>query len=316
MACLLIEEYRIQNTEYRIQNTELDTVTDNLKNKELEALISLLDEPNEDIFKAVYDRIFAHGKEAVPVLESVWENAFDPLIQHRIEDLIHHIQFANLKKDLNEWSQFGHHDLLQGTLLITKFQYPDLDEEVIIKKIGQLSQDVWLELNQNLTGLEKVKVINHILFDIHKLAGNLTNVNSADNFYINTLLDSKKGSPLILGMVYISIAQSLRIPIYGVDLPRHFVLAYTDEIMISPKDIPEGDVLFYINPFNKGAVFTKNEIELFIKQLKLERKDSYFIPCNNKTIIRRMMNELINIYDQSGNPDKRDEMTELLGMID
>jgi regulator of sirC expression with transglutaminase-like and TPR domain len=285
-------------------------------NKELDALISLMDEPNEEIFLAVRNRIFAHGKEAVPVLEHLWENTFDPIIQNRIEDLIHIIQFESLKKEMKEWSEFGHHDLLQGTLLVTKFQYPDLDEDAIIKKIGAFSQDVWLELNQNLTGLEKVKVINHILFDIHKLAGNSTNVNSADNFYINNLLDSKKGSPLILGIIYISISQSLRIPIYGVDLPRHFVLAYTDEILLSQRDTPEGSVLFYINPFNKGAVFTQNEIELFIKQLKLDRKDSYFIPCDNKTIIRRMMNELIFIYDQSGNPVKKDEMTELLGMVE
>jgi len=291
-------------------------MTDIHLNKELEALISLLDEPDEGIFQAIRDRIFAHGTEAVAILESAWENSFDPLIQLRIENLIHQIQFENLKNEMHEWSQFGHHDLMQGTILVTKFQYPDLDEDAIIKKIGQFSQDIWLELNQNLTGLEKVKVINHILFDIHKLSGNITNINSAENFYINNLLDSKKGSPLILGIIYISISQSLRIPVYGVDLPRHFVLAYTDEIMLSPKDIPEGEVLFYVNPFNKGAVFTKNEIELFIKQLKLERKESYFMPCNNKTIIRRMVNELINIYDQSGNPGKRDEMKELLGMID
>lgn len=284
--------------------------------KELKALISLMDEPDEGIFQAIRDRIFALGKDAVPVLESAWENSFDPLIQNRIEDLIHQIQFANLKKELAEWSQFGHHDLMQGTLLVTKFQYPDLNEEAIIKKIGQFSQDIWLELNQNLTGLEKVKVINHILFDIHKLSGNTTNINSAENFYINNLLDSKKGSPLILGIIYISISQSLHIPVYGVDLPRHFVLAYTDEILLTPGGTPEGDVLFYINPFNKGAVFTKSEIELFIKQLKLDRKDSYFVPCDNKTIIRRMINELINVYDLSGNPGKRDEMSELLGMID
>jgi regulator of sirC expression with transglutaminase-like and TPR domain len=278
--------------------------------------MNLLDEPNDNIFQAIHDRIFAHGREAVPVLEHAWENTFDPLIQHRIEDLIHQIQFEDLKKELHEWAEYGHHDLMQGALLVTKFQYPDLDEDAIIKKIGQFSQDIWLELNQNLTGLEKVKVINHILFDIHKLAGNVTNLNAAENFYINNLLDTKKGSPLILGVIYISIAQSLHIPVYGVDLPRHFVLAYTDEILLTPRDIPEGDVLFYINPFNKGAVFTQNEIELFIKQLKLERRDSYFTPCDNKTIIRRMINELINIYDQTGNPAKRDEMNELLGMID
>ena len=286
------------------------------KNKELQALINLLDEPDEKIYGAIRDRIFAHGLEAVPFLESVWESSFDPVIQHRIEDLIHHIQLDDLKHEIKNWSQFKHHDLLQGALLVTKYQYPDLDENTIMKKIGQITQDIWLELNQNLTGLEKVKVINHILFDVHKFSGNITNISSVDNYYINNLLDSKKGSPLSLGIIYIAIAQSLRIPIFGVDLPRHFVLSYTDEILLDMRDAPEGEVLFYINPFNKGAVFTRNEIELFVKQLKLEKKESYFSSCDNKTIIRRMINELINIYDQSGNPVKRDEMKELLEVID
>jgi regulator of sirC expression with transglutaminase-like and TPR domain len=285
-------------------------------NKELQALIRLIDEPDEGIFRTIHDRIFAHGMEAVPILENVWESSFDPVIQHRIEDLIHQIQLDELKRELLSWSQFQHHDLLQGALLVTKFQYPDLDEDAIMKKIGQISQDIWLELNQNLTGLEKVKVINHILFDIHKFTGNIANILSVDNYYINNLLDSKKGSPLSLGIIYIAIAQSLKIPVFGVDLPRHFVLAYTDEIILNLRDVPEGEVMFYVNPFNKGAVFTRNEIDLFVKQLKLEKKESYFVPCDNKTIIRRMINELINIYDQSGNPAKRDEMKELLEVIE
>jgi len=142
-------------------------------NKELQALIRLIDEPDEVIFRTIHDRIFAHGMEAVPILENVWESSFDPVIQHRIEDLIHQIQLDELKREMLSWSQFQHHDLLQGALLVTKFQYPDLDEDAIMKKIGQISQDIWLELNQNLTGLEKVKVINHILFDIHKFTGNI-----------------------------------------------------------------------------------------------------------------------------------------------
>ncbi len=287
-----------------------------VNNKELQALISLLDEPDEDIFRAIRDRIFAHGIPAIPILESVWETSFDPIIQHRIEDLIHQIQLDDLRHELKSWSQFQHHDLLLGALLVTKYQFPDLDEDVIMKKIGQVSQDIWLELNQKLTGLEKVKVINHILFDIHKFSGNITNIQSVDNYYINNLLDSRKGSPLSLGIIYIAIAQSLKIPVFGVDLPRHFVLAYTDEIMLDLRDVPEGDVIFYINPFNKGAVFTRNEIELFVKQLKLERKESYFTPCDNKTIIRRMINELINLYEQNGNPVKSDELKELLDIIE
>jgi len=285
------------------------------ENKELRALISLLDEPNESIYRTIRDKISSYGADAIPPLESAWENSFHPDIQHRIEEIIHIIQRESLKRDLVKWSTDKSHDLLLGYMLVTRFQYPDLSLETITKKVGQISQDVWLELNSNLTGLEKVKVINHILFDIHKFSGSVSNMTSPDNYYINNLLESRKGSPLAFGLLYIIIAQSLKIHIQGVDLPKHFVLAYLDDP--SPMEGPEDDddILFYINPFNKGAVFTKNEISLFIRQLKLDPKASYYNPCDNPTILRRLMNELIFLYEQSGNIPKAEELKELRDLV-
>ena len=283
--------------------------------KELEALISLLDEPNESIYLTIREKIFSYGSAAIPPLETAWENSFNPDIQHRIEEIIHSIQREDLKNDFISWSKEQSHDLLLGYMLVSRFQYPDLSLEAITKKAGQISQDVWLELNSNLTGLEKVKVINHILYDIHKFTGSVTNMTSPENYYINNLLDTKKGSPLALGLLYIIIAQSLKIRIRGVDLPRHFVLAYLDDQTGRDESEAGSEVLFYINPFNKGAVFTKNEISLFINQLKLDPKPGYYRPCDNPTILRRLMNELIFIYEQSGNIRKAEDLKELRDLV-
>jgi regulator of sirC expression with transglutaminase-like and TPR domain len=284
-------------------------------NKELEALISLLDEPNEMTYRTIREKIFSYGPAAIPPLESAWENSFNPDIQRRIEEIIHSIQRDELKKDFISWSKEQSHDLLLGYMLVTRFQYPDISLEAITKKAGQISQDVWLELNNNLTGLEKVKVINHILFDIHKFTGSVSNMTSPENYYINNLLDTKKGSPLALGLLYIIIAQSLKIRIRGVDLPRHFVLAYLDDQSGRDESEAGSEVLFYINPFNKGAVFTQNEISLFIKQLKLDPKSEYFRACDNPTILRRLMNELIFIYEQSGNTQKAEDLKDLRDLV-
>jgi regulator of sirC expression with transglutaminase-like and TPR domain len=286
-----------------------------VENKELLALIRLLDEPDEKVFETIREKIFSFGTEAIPPLEYAWENSFNPDIQHRIEDIIHMIQKERLKLDLIKWSSDINQDLLSGYMLVSRFQYPDLSQESIIKKVGQISQDVWLELNSNLTGLEKVKVINHIMYDINHFSGSVSNMASPENYYINNLLDNKKGSPLALSLLYIIIAQSLKVHIRGVDLPRHFVLAYLDEPSSQDKLPTIDDVLFYINPFNKGAVFTKNEISLFIKQLKLEPKESYYMPCDNPTIIRRLMNELIYIYEKSGNIEKAEDLKELRDLV-
>jgi regulator of sirC expression with transglutaminase-like and TPR domain len=114
-------------------------------------------------------------------------------------------------------------------------------------------------------------------------------------------------------MLYLIIAQKLNIPVYGVNLPQHFILAYTTEMV---KPIPdENDVLFYINPFNKGAIFTRREIELFIRQLKVKPVESFFAPCTNINIIKRLINNLKFSYDKSGQHEKIDNLETLLNLM-
>ena len=286
-------------------------------NTELEALISLLDEPNNEIYYTIKDKILSYGVFAVPSLESAWENSFDHMIQQRVEELIQGIQFDDVKSKLRLWKEDSGNDLLEGFLLVTRYQYPDLEEDNIIRELGKITQDVWLELNNDLTGLEKVKVINHVLFDIHKFKGNKVNISAPDNYYLKNLLESKKGTPLSIGILYTIIARSLSIPVYGVDLPRHFVLAFIDTVYEEDEKNPnpEGDVLFYINPFNRGAVFTKNEIELYVKQLQVDKKGSYYAPCSHVTMIRRLVKELIKSYRSAGIEEKALKLSELLDVL-
>ncbi len=286
-------------------------------NKELKALISLLDEPDENIYNKIKERIFSYGVEIVPLLENEWDNTLNGLIQNRIEDIIHKIQLDDLSLELYNWIHFGSNNLLQGFVLVTKYQYPDLDEEKITKQIAKIKKDVWLELNKNLTALEKVKIINQILFYIYKFRANKKNIYSPQNSYLNNLLETKKGSPLSLGIIYIIIAQSMNIPIYGVNLPQHFILVYVSKmIQGTVSEIDEKDILFYINPFNKGAVFTKREVEIYVSQMKLKPDKSFFKPCDNVEIIKRLINNLIFSYQSLGYINKIKEIESLIKAIE
>lgn len=288
-----------------------------MKNRELDALIRLLDEPNEEVFLQIRDKLVFYGVDAIPVLESAWDNSFDNLIQCRIEEIIHNIQQNHLRFELSEWLKLSHFDLFKGFFLVSKYQYPDLDFQDIGAKVEILKRDIWLELNSGLTALEKVKVINHIFFDIHGLKGNKTNIDAPQNFFINNLLESRKGNHLSLGILYMIIAQKLGVPVFGVDLPQHFILAYVDEVHDERYSVAdENEVLFYINPFNRGAIFTKNEIEVYINHLKLKPKNSYFKPCSNSTILKRLIENLIQTYDRMGYQDKVTELKELLKALD
>jgi regulator of sirC expression with transglutaminase-like and TPR domain len=285
-----------------------------LENKELNALIHLLDEPDETAFDSVRDKIHSFGKEAIPYLEKTLEVTFDTFIQERAGEIIRYIQQGELHAEFSNWINTASSDLLKGYLLVTRTQYPELNEEELTIKVEQMKMDAWLELNDNLTALENIKVLNHIFYHVHNFDGNKINLFAPQNFYLNTFLETRKGSALSLGMLYIIMAQKLKIPVYGVNLPQHFILAYVSDLV---EGVPSmDDVLFYINPFNKGTVFTKKEIELFIQQLKINPDRSYFAPCSNVDIIKRLIGNLIYSYTQLGYPEKIEDLERLLKLTE
>jgi len=282
-----------------------------LEDKALRAMIGLLEDPDEAVFGEVKQRLLNIGYPAIDTLEDVWESTFNNLLQTRIEDIIHEIQFNQVLLDLDTWTKEGGIDLLEGAMLIARYQYPDIDEDYVRRNIDLIKKDVWLELNPNLTAYEKVRVLNHILFDVHGFSGNTTNYHAPQNSFINNVLESKKGNPLLLSIVYSIIAQGLDIPIYGVNLPEHFILAYLDEYGLTTQEGDKQSIFFYINPFSKGAVFSRKEIDNFLKQLKLEPNKIFYESCNNISIIQRLVRNLINAYEKLGYPQKVDDMNKI-----
>lgn len=269
--------------------------------QELNALISLIDEPDDQIFSQISDKIFSYGMDSISLLEDAWDKTFDPSLQNRIEGIIHDVQYANTYQNIRKWYLSGGEDLLQGFMLISKTRYPKLDGEKITKQIGQLTQDVWLELNKELTALAKVRVMNHILFDIHHFEGNLGHISSPSNNLINKVLEMRKGNPLSLSIIYLIIAQSLHVPVFGINLPQHFIIGYADEKKEGDKWVADKtNIRFYINAFRRGKIFSKNDIETFLLQMNVKPDKSHFLPCDNITMIKRLIANLILSYEAEG----------------
>jgi len=282
--------------------------------KEVIALITLLDDPDDGIYSEVKNRFIILGPPAIPHLETAWENSFDALMQKRIEGIIHTIQFKALQNALKHWAEHEQDDLFRGCAIIARYQYPDLDENKLKKQLHQIKQDVWLELHDDLTAIEKVKIINHIMFEVHQFGGNITNYHAPQNSFINVVLETKKGNPVMLSVIYALVCKELGIPIYGVNLPQHFVLAYVNDFanLFDPSHKTLSDnILFYVNPFSKGLIFNQGDVDSFIKQLNVEPETKYYLPCSNLDIIKRLINNLIYSFDKMGYAEKVKELKEL-----
>jgi len=280
---------------------------------EVKSLIRLLDDPDGEIFEHVHEKLLSLGPEAVDYLENAWEEAFDPIQQERIANLVHEIQFGIVKKDLELWHHGGAFDLLQGVLIINRYQYPDLDEQKVINQIEAIKRDIWIQMMNEASPAEQIKLINHVFYSIYGFSGNSTNHQDPQNSYLSQVLDTKRGNQISLAIIYSIIAQKLDIPVYGVNLPQHFILAYLDETMQSEF---EGGILFYINAFNKGFIFGRRDVDMFLKQLNLKFDKQFYEPCSNTDIIKRVIRNLISAYEHLGSAEKVAELNELLGILE
>ena len=274
---------------------------------EINALVKLLDDPDQEVFQHVQNKLLTYGNKIITHLESAWEHSLDTVLQQRIENLIHIIQFNKIKEDLNFWYQSGSFDLLKGILIINRYHFPDLDEQAIINQIEDIKREIWMGMQYQMNSIEKVKLINHVLYNVYGFRGNTKNHHDPQNSYLSQVLESKKGNQLSLAIIYATLAQKLDIPIYGINLPQHFILGYIDESNWER----EFGVLFYINAFTKGAIFGKHDVDQFLRQINLEPQPGFYTPCSNTEIIRRVLRNLISAYENLGATEKIEELKQL-----
>ncbi|MBN1413833.1 MAG: transglutaminase family protein [Bacteroidales bacterium] len=283
--------------------------------KELKAIIALLEDPDQEVASMISDSLLKRGMEAVPDLEKAWENTLDEKLQEKLENIIQKIQFTTAQENLIRWINTGAEYILEGAFFLAQFQYPEISFEKINQEIEIIRKDIWLEINNNLTALEKIRILNYVIFDLHHYARNSSDFYSPQNCYINKVIETKKGNPISLAILYLSVAYRLGLPVYGVNLPKNFILAYKNEYRLRDAENEEDDILFYINPYNKGAVLGKREIDYFITQQQLKPQKSFYVPCSNRDIIIRLINNLILSYEKLGSPEKILELKELLAVV-
>ena len=283
--------------------------------KEISALLKLIDDPDEEIFGAVTNRIVDFGRTIIPNLEHLWETTPDEQIQERIELIIHRLHYTDLVEDFRQWNLSGHHDLLVGSLLVSKFQYPELSTSPVLVEVEKIRRNIWLELNNYLTPLEQIRIVTGILYSYYNLKGNEIAYTDVNEFLIHKVLESKKGNQLSNGLLYLIICELLDIPVKAIGVPKQFVLAYFKPGYSENTNDYLTKIEFFIDP-SSGMAFTQKDIESYFKRIAVPPVNSYFKPLPNKKVIQHLLEETAQCFDTEKNIYKRDELINLAGLLE
>ena len=275
-----------------------------MTNKEIKALISLLEDEDEGIASHVEEKIVSLGESMIPFLEEEWESSINPEVQKKIEELIHKLQYEALMSKLIAWEKGGAVNLIEGMWLVNSYQYPDASLENINKTLDQIYYEAWLHVRPDMHPYDQIKALNHVLFKLYKFSANTKNFHSPANSMLHLALETKRGNPLTLCVIYLTIAQKLELPVYGVNLPNLFILTYKKD-----------DFQFYINVYNKGLMLSKADIDNYILQLNLNPVDIFYEPCPNLDIVKRALRNLALSFEKLNEAEKAVEVNKLLDAI-
>ncbi len=283
---------------------------------EISALLNLIDDPDEEVFGVVTDKIIDFGRTIIPNLEHLWETTPDEQIQERIELIIHKLHFKDLEEDFRQWSLAGHHDLLVGSLLVSKFQYPDLTTSAVLLEVEKIRRNIWLELNNYLTPLEQVRIITGILYSYYNLKGSEINYAEVNEFFIQKVMETKRGNQLSNGILYLILCELLDVPVKAISIPKQFVLAYFKPGYSNESNTDFADKIeFFIDP-SSGMVFSQKDIEHYFKRISVPPVDAYFKPLNNKRVIQHLLEETARCFDNEKDAFRHDELLKLANLLD
>lgn len=286
------------------------------ENKEVTALLRLLDDPDDEVYDTVSEKIIHYGRAIIPNLEDLWEHTSDEAVQERIEHLIHRVHFQDLQAEILEWSQSRNPELLRGAILVAKYQFPDLNIPALLAQFDQMRRNIWLELNNYLTPLEQVNVFNSILYNYYKLQGHELTEREPKLFFINQVMESRQGNSYSIGVLFLALCELLDVPVFAIDLPRQFVFAYIDTLHHFFSHDPDGvqQIQFFIDPMN-GMVYTQKDVDTYLKKINATDRDSYFTPLLSKKVIFRMLEELCLCYKYKREDQKAAEIQQLMNII-
>jgi len=138
------------------------------------------------------------------------------------------------------------------------------------------------------TDLEVIERFNRYMFGEMGFSGNFKNYYLPDNSFLNKVIDSRKGIPIALSVIYLEIGQRLGLPVWGIGMPGHFIVGYgsvTDPI--------------YIDVFDQGRILSEDDC-LAICHIplsdRLNFRNEFLKPATKKTILFRMLLNLKQIY--------------------
>lgn len=275
---------------------------------EILALINLIEDPDEEVYNSITNKLVGYGKIILPILNEQLDFTYDLTIVKKIETILFKVSLSLLADSLQNPKESMSGSLQEASMLISNFIEYNSDEEKVLFEIEKIKKSIWLEINDYLTPLEEIIIVNKILFNYYKIKGVATKFESNADFNFNNLIIKKTGNSFPLGALYLILCDLLNISVKPIDIPKQNLLAYYvqgDKLTDKTET-----ALFFIDPVN-GHVYTHQDIKNYLKRVNQHQDTSLIKPSSETIYINKWLVAIANSEKYKGEKKLHDELIQL-----
>lgn len=139
--------------------------------------------------------------------------------------------------------------LLEAAISIAQDEEPDLDVQQVLMQVDTLALRLRQRIPADAPPLQRLRLLNRYFFQELGFGGNVNNYYDVRNSYVHEVLQTRRGIPITLSLLYMELAQHIGLIARGVGFPGHFLVKLR---------LPRGEVI--IDPFN-GMSVSREELE-------------------------------------------------------
>ena len=188
-----------------------------------------------------------------------------------------------------------HFPLTEAAIAVAQHAYPDLIVQNVMDEIDLLGDKLKHRISNEMSGLQKLQLLKSYFYKDLGFGPNRNDYYDPDNSYIHSVLQTRRGIPISLALIFMELGQQIGLPIKGVSFPNHFMIRVS---------LPQGEVI--MDPLT-GTSLSKQELqEMLDPYLDAQGyRGEYQLPLaaflrssSSREILSRFLRNLKAIYTQ------------------
>ena len=179
-------------------------------------------------------------------------------------------------------------DLTLAALELARDAYPEFDFRAPLEWIDARADEIAGAVATARDEKHALRELGRCLAEQHGIRGDDQAYEDPDASCLHRVIETGRGLPISLSILYMAVGERLRIELKGVSAPRHFLTRY---------EAAEGPL--FVDAFSGGRVLDETACARWVQKLSgcnEEDVSRALEPATPRTIIVRMLNNLKALY--------------------